>query len=79
MSPPVPQVSRSYGIVIRMYFADDAPAHFHAEYGEHEALIGIEDLRVIGGSLPARAFAWFRSGPLFTRRNWRPCGLQLGS
>jgi hypothetical protein len=26
------------------------------EYGEHEAVIGIEDLRLIAGSSPARAF-----------------------
>jgi hypothetical protein len=25
-----------------MYFRDHSPAHFHAEYGEHEALIEIE-------------------------------------
>jgi hypothetical protein len=52
----MPEVSRFYGIVIRMYFADHWPPHFHAEYSEHEALIGIEDLRVIAGDLPARAF-----------------------
>ena len=52
----MPEVSRFYGIVIRMYFADHWPPHFHAEYGEHEAVIGIEDLRVIAGSWPARAF-----------------------
>jgi hypothetical protein len=52
----MPEVSRFYGIVIRMYFTDHWPPHFHAEYGEHEALIGIEDLRVIAGNLPARAF-----------------------
>ena len=52
----MPEVSRFYGIVIRMYFADHWPPPFHAEYGEHEALIGIEDLRVIAGDLPARAF-----------------------
>ena len=49
----MPEVSRFYGIVIRMYFADHWPPHFHAEYGEHEAVIGIEDLRVIAGNLPA--------------------------
>jgi hypothetical protein len=38
-----------------MYFADHWPPHFRAEYGEHEAVIGIEDLRAIAGSLPARA------------------------
>jgi len=39
----MPEVSRFYGIVIRMYFSDHWPPHFHAEYGEHEAVIGIED------------------------------------
>ena len=50
------EVSRFYGIVIRMYFADHFPPHFHAEYGDNEALISIEQLRVIAGGLPARAF-----------------------
>jgi len=45
----MPEVSRFYGIIIRMYPADHFPPHFHAEYGEHEALISIEELRVIAG------------------------------
>jgi hypothetical protein len=60
----MPEVSRFYGIVIRMYFADHWPPHFHAEYGEHEALIGIEGLRVIAGGLPARAFGLVAEGAL---------------
>lgn len=52
----MPEVSRFYGIVVRMYFGDHFPPHFHAEYGEHEALISIEDPRVIAGDLPTRAF-----------------------
>jgi len=28
----VPIISSFYGIVIRMYFQDQEPAHFHAEY-----------------------------------------------
>ena len=44
-----------YGIVIKMYFADHAPPHFHAEYAEHEARIAIESLAVISGKLPPRA------------------------
>ena len=51
----MPEVSRFYGIVIRMYFADHAPPHFHAEYAEHEARIAIESLAIISGSLPPRA------------------------
>ncbi len=52
----MPEVSRFYGIVIRMYFGDHLPAHFHAEYGEHEALVTIEESRIIAGKLPPRAF-----------------------
>jgi hypothetical protein len=63
----MPEVSRFYGIVIRMYFADHWPPHFHAEYGEHEALIGIEDLGVIAGDLPARAFGLVEEWALLHR------------
>ena len=51
----MPEISRFYGVVIRMYPADHFPPHFHAEYGEYEALISIEELGVIAGDLPARA------------------------
>ncbi len=51
----MPEICRFYGIVIRMYVLDHAPPHFHAVYGEHEALIGIEDLATVRGRLPARA------------------------
>jgi hypothetical protein len=42
--------------IIRMYPTDHPPPHFHAEYGEYEALIDIEDCEIIAGRLPARAF-----------------------
>ena len=51
----MPEICRFYGIVIRMYALDHAPPHFHAVYGEHEALIGIEDFATVRGRLPARA------------------------
>jgi hypothetical protein len=38
-----------------MYYGDHPPPHFHAAYGEHEAIIGIDSLAVIAGGLPARA------------------------
>jgi hypothetical protein len=53
----MPEVSRFFGIVIRMYFNDHSPAHFHAEYGEYEALIEIETLAILRGNLPRRAMA----------------------
>ena len=51
----MPRLSEFYGIVIYMYFADHNPPHFHAIYGEHEALIAIGDGSVIGGGLPRTA------------------------
>lgn len=50
----MPEISRFFGIVIKMYFEDHLPPHFHAEYGEHEAVIDIRTLVVIGGQLPPR-------------------------
>ena len=51
----MPEISRFYGIVIKMYFADHAPPHFHAEYAEYEARIAIGSLAVLSGDLPPRA------------------------
>jgi hypothetical protein len=51
----MPEVSRFYGIVIRFYYREHPPQHFHAIYGEHEALIEIETGRVYEGALPAKA------------------------
>jgi hypothetical protein len=51
----MPEVSRFYGIVVRIFYDDHNPPHFHAEYGEHEVLVNINTLAFLGGSLPARA------------------------
>ncbi len=51
----MPEICRFYGIVIKMYFADHSPPHFHAEYAEYEARIAIENLTVVSGTLPPRA------------------------
>lgn len=51
----MPQVSQFFGVVIYMYFSDHAPPHFHAEYGEDEAVYAIETLELLRGGLPRRA------------------------
>jgi hypothetical protein len=51
----VPTISTFFGILIRMYFNDHAPPHFHACYNEHEAVVIIGTLEVLEGSLPRRA------------------------
>lgn len=51
----MPEISRFFGITIRMFYGDHAPPHFHAEYGEYRAVIHIHTLTTFGGSLPPRA------------------------
>ena len=51
----MPELSRFYGIIIRMFFNDHAPPHFHAYYGESEAVVSIETISLVAGQLPPRA------------------------
>ena len=51
----MPEISRFYGIVIRMFFDDHQPPHFHAQYGGKEVIVHIDTLAVIAGALPPRA------------------------
>jgi hypothetical protein len=38
----MPTIAWFYGIAIRMFVRDHPPPHFHAVYGEHEAIVAIE-------------------------------------
>ncbi len=51
----MPTISQFFGILIRMYFEDHAPPHFHAEYAGHEASIRIDPAGILRGELPPRA------------------------
>ena len=51
----MPEIARFYGIIIKIFFGDPPPPHFHAVYGEHNAVFNIETLEVIEGDLPDRA------------------------
>ncbi len=53
----MPEISRFFGIIIRMYFGDHNPPHFHAIYQEDTAEYDINTLLTIRGKLPARAHA----------------------
>jgi hypothetical protein len=64
----VPELSRFYGIVVRMYFDDHPPPHFHAQYGSFQAVVAIETLAVIAGELPPRARARDGMGGASPRR-----------
>jgi len=51
----MPEICRFYGIVIRMYYDDHHPPHFHAQYGNHQVTVAIGTLAIIAGALPPRA------------------------
>ena len=53
----MPEISRFYGIVIKMYFLSNEhnPPHIHAIYNKNVAVIDIQTLNVIDGYLPNRA------------------------
>lgn len=53
----MPEISRFFGIVVRMFYNDHEPPHFHVGYGEFEALIEVNTLAVYRGELPRRALA----------------------
>ena len=50
----MPEISRFFGVVIRMLANDHAPPHFHAQYGEYEVTVTIRD-GIVAGRFPGRA------------------------
>ena len=48
------EICRFLGIVISMYFDEHNPPHFHVRYNDYRAVIGIRDLNLLDGHLPAR-------------------------
>jgi hypothetical protein len=53
----MPELSRFYGIIIRMYLEVGQPhhlPHFHAYYQDEIAVIGLNPVDLIAGSLPRR-------------------------
>lgn len=51
----MPEISRFFGISVRMYFDDHNPPHFHAIYAGNEIEIGIDPITVVRGRFPRRA------------------------
>jgi hypothetical protein len=53
----MPELSRFYGIIIRMYMEAGGPhhlPHFHAYYQDEVAVIGLKPIELLAGSLPRR-------------------------
>lgn len=53
----MPEISRFFGIIIRMYAEIGSPhclPHFHAYYQEETAIYSLSPIGLMGGSLPQR-------------------------
>ena len=73
----MPTISVFYGILIRMYFNDHAPPHFHARYGDFEATVNLGTLEIIEGHLPRRGLTlvqeWAKLHKDELLANWQRC------
>ena len=73
----MPEISRFLGIVIRMYYRDHAPPHFHAEYGDYEITVEIPS-GVVLGKFPRRALSavldWYDLHQGELEENWELAG-----
>ena len=53
----MPEISRFFGIIIRMYWEANAPhhtPHLHAYYQESVAVFSLDPVELIAGALPRR-------------------------
>jgi hypothetical protein len=73
----MPTISTFYGILIRMFFNDHAPPHFHARYAEFKATIDLGTLEVMQGQLPSRALNLIQERAMIHKEelleDWRLC------
>ena len=53
----MPEITRFYGIVIKMFFKpkEHEPSHIHALYGEYVGIFDISTHTMIEGDLPIKA------------------------
>lgn len=70
----MPLVSEFFGIKIYMYWKDHSPPHFHAEYGESQVLVDIDNSVVIKGIFPGKqmkiVLAWCELHKEELMANW---------
>jgi len=74
----VPEISRFFGIIIRMYAEAGAPhhvPHFHAYCQDEVGVFGIDPVELIAGSLPVRqrrfVEAWAELHQAELTRDWQ--------
>ena len=75
----MPEISRFYGIVIKMLYEAGGKhnkPHVHVEYGEYEASVGI-DGEVLAGICQKINTDWFLHGLYYMKKNCMKHGIML--
>ena len=71
----MPIISVFFGIVIKMYYRDHNPPHFHAEYQGFEAFFDIQNGKIILGEFPPKAQKiikeWVEEHQEELNKNWK--------
>jgi len=78
----VPEISRFFGIVIRMFVEAGAPhhrPHFHAYYQGQTAIYAIDELERIAGAFPRRQARLVLAWAEIHRNELQACWLALQS
>ena len=69
----MPEISRFFGIIIKMFFNEHSPPHFHVEYQDYTAIIIIED-GTVKGEMPRKQlnliFEWLDIHKTELLKNW---------
>ncbi|MGK5594084.1 MAG: DUF4160 domain-containing protein [Parachlamydiaceae bacterium] len=71
----MPEISRFFGITIKMFYDDHNPPHFHAEYGSYRAIFSIDSGQIIEGDLPSKKSALITAWTIIHQKelkyNWK--------
>lgn len=79
----MPEISRFYGIIIRIFYETTRhqQPHFHAAYGEYLASFTIDPPALLAGSMPRKQLhlilAWAELHQDELMDNWKLAGEQL--
>jgi hypothetical protein len=70
----VPIICAFDGIIIRMYYNDHPPAHFHIAYRGEFAKVGIDPITILAGTMSrnirSKVFEWAAIHQAELRANW---------
>jgi hypothetical protein len=77
----MPEISRFLGIVIAMFYNDHEPPHFHVRYGDRRAIVALDTLVLLEGSLPPRVLGlvmeWAALHKMELTENWNRARRQI--